>query len=319
MIATCDGIDGPANKIKYNSFFLINSFTMLTASLGTVNYAYVNYENVTPMDGSKVPTMLRIKGSIADNSNFDSLSIFFDKLTPFYANYYTGDVFCKSTDGTPFCKFRRGYEVTPNIYNYQTLSRIDIPMTTPSSAFNILIPVTFIGQTTTNLYLGYQKINPVTGKSYLTYIEPMRTITISVASSLAGSYGPVVESATVGQTVTSLGLKANLVGTVPTINSANNIGAAYSYFAEWDYIKASTITGWESYGTCYKMSYLYYYTNYVLYLTGSAFAYSYKRMNGIVCPLDISVAGLTTAALTLSTGYLPAKWGKTIPGYGAYS
>ncbi len=67
------------------------------------------------------------------------------------------------------------------------------------------------------------------------------------------------------------------------------------------------------------MNYLYYYTNYALYLSGTTFAYSYKKMNGIVCPLDLSVAGLSTAALTLSTGYLPAKWGKTIPGYGAYS
>lgn len=43
MIATCDGIDGPANKIVYNSFFLINSFTMLASALGTINYGYVNY------------------------------------------------------------------------------------------------------------------------------------------------------------------------------------------------------------------------------------------------------------------------------------
>lgn len=320
MIATCDGIDGPANKIKYNSFFLINSFTMLTATLGTVNYGYVNYEYATPMDGSKVPTMLRVKGSIADNTDFDSLSIFFDKLTPFYSNYYTGDIFCKSTDGTPFCKFNRGYEATPNIYNYQTLSRIDIPMSTPSSSFNILVPVTFgATQTTTNLYIGYQKKDPTTGKKYLVYIEPMRTITIGTPSSVAGSYGPVVTSAFVGQSIPSLSLKADLVGTTPTINSLNNIGAAFSYFSEWDYIKSSTLTGWESYGTCYKMSYLYYYTNYAAYLTGTTFAYSYKRMNGVVCPLDLSVAGLGTAALTVSTGYLPAKWGKTLPGYGAYS
>jgi hypothetical protein len=97
MIATVDGLDGPSNKIKYNGFFLINAFTMLTSSLGTLNYGFVNYDFVTPMDGSKVPTMLRIKGSIADSTNFDSLSIFFDKLTPFYSNYYTGDVFCLST------------------------------------------------------------------------------------------------------------------------------------------------------------------------------------------------------------------------------
>jgi len=43
MIATVDGIDGPTNKIKYNGFFLINSFSMPTATLGTLNYGYVNY------------------------------------------------------------------------------------------------------------------------------------------------------------------------------------------------------------------------------------------------------------------------------------
>lgn len=67
------------------------------------------------------------------------------------------------------------------------------------------------------------------------------------------------------------------------------------------------------------MSYLYYYTNYAAYLTGLTFAYSYKRMNGVVCLLDLSVASLGSAVLTISTGYLPSKWGKTLPGYGAYS
>jgi hypothetical protein len=67
------------------------------------------------------------------------------------------------------------------------------------------------------------------------------------------------------------------------------------------------------------MKYLYYYTNYNLYLTGSTFSNSYKTMNGIVCTADTSVTGLSTASLTISTGYLPSKWGKTIPGFGAYS
>jgi hypothetical protein len=42
-------------------------------------------------------------------------------------------------------------------------------------------------------------------------------------------------------------------------------------------------------------------------------------MNGVVCPLDNSVASLATAALSISNGYLPSKWGRSIPGYGAYS
>ncbi len=184
----------------------------------------------------------------------------------------------------------------------------------------MFVPVTFqAGQTDTNLYIGYQKVDPATGKKSLVYIEPMRTISINTASSTAGSYGPVVASAYVGQTVANLGLRAYLVGTAPTINSGNSIGAAFSYFSEWDYIRSSTITGWSTYGTCQKMSYLYYYTNYAQFITGTTFAYSYKKMTGIVCPLDQSVTGLSTASLTLSSGYLPAKWGKTIPGYGAYS
>lgn len=197
-------------------------------------------------------------------------------------------------------------------------------MTNPTGAFNIFIPVTFgSADGTKYLYIGYQKINPVTKRKYLAYIEPIRGITIIAGASTNGVYGPNVANTYVGKTVTSLGLKANLVGTSPTVNGLasppNDIGAAFSYFSEWDYIRSSTISGWNSFGVCYKMNYLFYYTNYDLYLTGTTFAFKYKRMSGVVCTLDLSVTGLATAQLTISTGYLPSKWGKDIPGYGAYS
>ena len=68
------------------------------------------------------------------------------------------------------------------------------------------------------------------------------------------------------------------------------------------------------------MKYLFYYTNYAAYLAGgTTFAYQYKSMNGVICPTDISSASVSTATLTISTGYLPSKWGKTLPGYGSYS
>lgn len=70
---------------------------------------------------------------------------------------------------------------------------------------------------------------------------------------------------------------------------------------------------------CYQMRYLYYNTNYFAYLNGISFAYSYKMINGVVCPLDMAGMSTGSAALTLSVGYLPAKWGKIFPGYGAYS
>ena len=66
------------------------------------------------------------------------------------------------------------------------------------------------------------------------------------------------------------------------------------------------------------LTYLFYTTNYAAYLTGSTFVYSYKEMKGIVCHCDLGGA-ITGLYLTLSNGYLPSKWGKAIPGYGAVS
>lgn len=104
MIATIDGIDGPLNKITENGFFLINAFTMKSSALSSINYGLMNYYVSTPLDGSTVPTFFRFKGSITD-TNIDSLTIFFDNLKPFYENYYTGDIYCYSSDGSSYCTY----------------------------------------------------------------------------------------------------------------------------------------------------------------------------------------------------------------------
>ena len=90
MIATVDGINGPANTMTYNGYFLINGFSQSTSS-NTLNMGFVNYQSGTAMDGSQVPTLLRIKGTIPGNSSsLDSLVIFFDTLTPFFTNKHSG-------------------------------------------------------------------------------------------------------------------------------------------------------------------------------------------------------------------------------------
>lgn len=79
MIATVDGIDGPLNKMKFNGYFLINSFTMMnTAQITTVNSGMVAYSYSNYIDGSQVPTMLRIKGTLPVISNFNTLNLYFD-------------------------------------------------------------------------------------------------------------------------------------------------------------------------------------------------------------------------------------------------
>lgn len=122
MIATLDGIDGPLNKISYNGFFLINGFTMVDTPINTLNMGFVNYQSSTALKGDTVPTFLRVKGSIS-GSNIDSLAIFFDELTPFYANYYSGDIYCYSSDGAKFCSYHRGAGSQTSKYNYQSMAR----------------------------------------------------------------------------------------------------------------------------------------------------------------------------------------------------
>jgi len=198
------------------------------------------------------------------------------------------------------------------------LSRFEIPLLTPATAFNVLIPVTFPnGQTSTNFYVAYQVVNTTTGFKSIAYVEPILTVSISqTANTATGSFGPTVSSNTVGETVSNLNIKGDSPTSLIT-NSGNNIGTAFSYFSEWDYFGASTVSGFSSYGECYILKYLHYTTNYASYLLGSTFTYSYKSMKGIVCHCDLS--GYTTLNLVISTGYIPSKWGITIPGYGAIS
>jgi hypothetical protein len=64
---------------------------------------------------------------------------------------------------------------------------------------------------------------------------------------------------------------------------------------------------------------LYYSTNYAAYLSsGTTFTYSYQNMSGVVCSVG-STANINAATFNINNGYLPAAWGKIIPGYGAYS
>jgi hypothetical protein len=199
------------------------------------------------------------------------------------------------------------------------LSRFEIPLLAPATAFNVLVPVTFPnGQTLTNFYVAYQVTNTTTGFKSIAYVEPMMAVSISqTANTASGSFGPTVTSNTVGETVSNLNLRATSPVSLTT-NSGNNIGSAFSYFSEWDYFGSSTVTGFSSYGTCYTLKYLYYTTNYAAYLLGSTFTFSYKSMKGIVCHCDVS-GSITGLNLVLSTGYIPSKWGIAIPGYGAIS
>lgn len=180
----------------------------------------------------------------------------------------------------------------------------------------MLIPVVNVGSVT-NFYLGFQTVHAASGFKKIEYVEPLFTTTLTSSSGANGQYGPTVSSSTVGQTVTNLNLFAKSPSTL-TVNSANNIGAGFSYFSEWDYFRNSTWTGWTSFGTCQIMRYLFYKTNYDAYLSGSTFTSSYKYMSGIVCHCD-TAGTITNAVLIFSTGYLPSMWGISLPGNGAIS
>jgi hypothetical protein len=249
--------------------------------------------------------------------------VFFDSLTPFFSNKHSGEIYCYNSDNTVPCKYHQGpLTLSSGLiekYTYMALSRFSITLNTPATAFNILIPVTFSGvQTDTNFYVAYQVKNVTNAYKSLAYVEALRTITISQTANSSGTFGPVVSAASVGQSVSNLQLRATSPLTL-TANTANNLGAAFSYFSEWDYLQSSTVTGFSSFGTCFITSYLFYTTNYAAYIaSGTAFTYNYKIMKGLVCACD-TLASITGLYLTISTGYIPSKWGITLPGYGAIS
>jgi len=192
-----------------------------------------------------------------------------------------------------------------------------------------MIPVTHpTAQSITNFYVAYQTVNAGNSFKSLVYVEPLMVINIANSASNSGSFGLQVSTNKVGDTVSNLKLKANNGGNL-NVNAGNNIGSAFSYFSEWDYFQTSNITGFSNpinnsapdhYGNCSMLKYLFYTTNYAAYLTGSTFTYSYKFMTGIVCSCDSKgTIGSGAVNLTISTGYLPTKWGKSLPGYGAIS
>lgn len=128
MVATVDGIDGPQNKMTYNGYFLINGFTQVPAAANNLNMGFINYQATTAMDGSSVPTLLRVKGTIPDNTTqLDSLVVFFDSLTPFFSNKHAGEVVCNNTDNNFPCLYKQGpLTLTSGLnekYNYLTLPR----------------------------------------------------------------------------------------------------------------------------------------------------------------------------------------------------
>lgn len=171
------------------------------------------------------------------------------------------------------------------------------------------------------MYIAFQTTNTTSGFKSIEYVESKIVSTITATATNSGTYGPQVAavSITPGQSVSNLVIFAKS-GSTPTVNANANlqVGASFSYFSQWDYFGASTITGWSTYGSCYLLKYLYYYTNYAAYLTGTAFSASYLEMTGVVCHCDL-LATITAATLTLSTGYLPSRWGITVPGYSAVS
>jgi len=127
MIATVDGIDGPLNKITYNGFFLINGFSQAATATASTKLGFINYNSAAPMDGSKVPTVLRLTGNITANTTVpDSLIVFFDSLTPFFSNRHSGEIYCYNSDNSKPCRYYKGDPTSPlpnGIYNYMSQSR----------------------------------------------------------------------------------------------------------------------------------------------------------------------------------------------------
>ena len=54
-------------------------------------------------------------------------------------------------------------------------------------------------------------------------------------------------------------------------------------------------------------------------MTGSTFTSAFSKRTGVVCFADTGSVTRSSQTLTIPSTTLPSKWGKTIPGHGAYS
>jgi hypothetical protein len=335
-VAAADGISGPLNKLSYNNYFLINGFTQTSSPMATITTAFVNYlaSSTAPLDGSTVPTFLKITGNVpaGQATSLSKIAIFFDNLTPFFANLYTNEVYCYGTDSAMIglCDYRQGSGTSAEKYNYNTLSRIEIPVTAPTTTFTVYIPVsipkskqicyTYFGAFYTNTNVAYSNF-PIL--KYITSMQTSTSYTLNPAISSAATFGPnvnnTVTGATVGASKSNMVLLAKYTGGGVAANTGTNQGSHFTYFSKWDLFQGSTLSAWPLGGTCNLITYLYYSTNYAAYLSsGATFTSSYQNMTGVICSVT-SATSIATATLVVSTGYLPSAWGTVIPGYGAYS
>lgn len=121
--------------------------------------------------------------------------------------------------------------LTYDYLNYQRFSRMEIKLTTPTTAFDILIPVKADqGKVYTYFYIGYSTKDPTTLERASPYVGPRKTITHSGSVSTSGTYGPTVTGASLGQTLAPMTLKATYGGGI-TVNSGDNISGAFLYFS----------------------------------------------------------------------------------------
>lgn len=103
-----------------------------------------------------------------------------------------------------------------------------MPLSSPSTLFNVFIPIIFATAATSYLYVGYQ--TTVSGHKSLQYMEPLSSISVTQTASPNGVYGPSVATSTVGQNVPNLKIVVNSPMDIGT-NNGNSIGGAYSFFS----------------------------------------------------------------------------------------
>ncbi len=88
------------------------------------------------------------------------------------------------------------------------------------------------GNSSTFIFLGYSTKDPATNMISIAYMAKTITFPISqtVTHTASGTFGPILTGTTLGQTVTSLNIKA-ATGSTITLNSNDKVGGAFLYFS----------------------------------------------------------------------------------------
>jgi hypothetical protein len=280
-IAAIDSIDGPTYNQTLNSYYLAHAVLKPVGTTG-LTASFLNFYNTNSggLDGSTIPTMLRVTGTTAVTAAAVVVSLT-NSVSFFYKNSATREVACTRTCYWPVnpATILLDYDFTPSVKILSYNGEVLIPITLPSGVSTLTLYIQLLNSA--GVVLAATTVSSQPSGASLSASIPTAGLTFQISGTTVGGNSFTVTSN---------------YGTAVTAGPASGV----TLVSDHDLVKsgAATITGWSQ-GTCSSFWYVYF--------SGIVMTPKY----GIFC--SHTSGTLSPSGFTVSSGSLPSSWGKLIP------